>query len=111
MTTTPKVLIPPKLAEIAETTQYPLLPGDAVKTAIDKFTAVNTGAANATLTVYLIPGGGAAGPANAFRKTIAPGGSWPFPDIVGHVLEPGDVIATLASAAGISIRASGRQFT
>lgn len=115
MTTTPKVLIAPKLAEIAETLQYPLTAADSVKTAIDKFTAVNTGAANATLTVHLVPAGGAAGPANAFSKTLTAAGtsgaSWPFPDIVGHVLEAGDSISTIASAATISIRASGRQFT
>lgn len=111
MTTTPKVLIAPKLAEIAETLQYPLAATDSVKTAIDKFTAVNTGAANATLTVHLVPSGGAASVTNAFSKTLAPGASWPFPDVVGHVLEAGDSISTIASAATISIRASGRQFT
>lgn len=108
MTTTPKVLIQPKLAEIAETLQYT---SDNCKTAIDKLTAVNTGAANVTITVHLVPSGGAAGVANAFSKTLAAGASWPFPDVVGHVLETGDTISTIASAATISIRASGRQFT
>lgn len=111
MTTTPKALIQPKLAEIIETVQYPITAADGVKTAIDKFTAVNTGADNATITVHLVPKGGAAGPANAFSKTLPPGGSWPFPNIVGHVLEAGDFISTIASVATISIRASGRQFT
>jgi hypothetical protein len=111
MTTTPKVLIQPKLAEVTETVQYPTTPADAVKTAIDKFTATNTGGANATLTVHLVPSGGAAGAANAFTKTIAPGASWPFPELVGHVLEAGDAISTIASVATVSIRASGRQFT
>jgi hypothetical protein len=108
VTTIPKVLIQPKLAEAAETPQYT---SDGVKTTIDKFTAVNTGAANATLTVHLVPAGGATGLANAFSKTLTPGASWPFPDLVGHVLEAGDSISTIASVAGISIRSSGRQFT
>lgn len=108
MTTTPKVLIPPKLAETAETTQYT---SDNCKTAIDKFTAVNTGGANATLTVHLVPSGGAAAVSNAIAKTIAPGVTWAFPELVGHLLESGDVISTIASANTISIRASGRQFT
>lgn len=111
MTTTPRVLIQPKLAEITETTQYPLTAADSTKTAIDKLTAVNTGADNATITVHLVPKDGAAGPANAFSKMLPPSGSWPFPDVVGHVLEAGDSISTIASAATISIRASGRQFT
>lgn len=111
MTTTPKNLIPPKLAEAVETVQYPLTAADSVKTLIDKFTAVNTGATNATLTVHLIPPSGTAGPSNAYSKTIAPGGSWPFPDVVGHVLEAGGSISTIASAATISINASGRQIT
>ena len=108
MTTTPKTLIESKLAETAQTPQYT---SDNCRTAIDKFTAVNTGAANATLTVHLVPAGGAAADSNKFTKTIPPGGSWPFPDIVGHILESGDVISTISSAVGVSIRASGRQFT
>ena len=108
MTTTLKALIQAKFAETAETPQYQ---SENCKTSIDKFTAVNTTAANATLTVHLVPSGGAAGTNNAYSKTIPPGGSWPFPDLVGHVLEPGDTISTIASANGISIRASGRQFT
>lgn len=109
MTTTPAVLIKPKLAEATETQQYL---SDNCKTAIDKFTAVNTGASNATLTVHLVSSGGAAaGAVNAFSKTLAPGASWPFPDLVGHLLDLGDTISTIASAATISIRASGRQFT
>lgn len=111
MTTTPKTLIEGKLAETVETAQYPLTAAESVKTAIDKFTAVNTGAGTATLTVHLVPAGGTAGPANAFSKALPPGASWPFPDIVGHVLEAGDSISTIASATGISIRSSGRQFT
>ncbi len=108
MTTTLKNLIQSKFAEAVETVQYT---SENCKTSIDKFTAVNTGATNATLSVHLVPSGGTAGTANALSKTIPPGGSWPFPDLVGHVLESGDTISTIASAAGVSIRASGRQFT
>jgi hypothetical protein len=111
MTTTPKNLIPPKFAEDTETVQYPLTAADSVKTLIDKFTAVNTGGSNATLTVHLIPPSGTAGPTNAFSKIIAPGASWPFPDVVGHVLEAGGSISTIATAATISINVSGRQVT
>lgn len=113
MTTTPAVLIKPKLAEITETVQYT---SDNCKTAIDKFTAVNTGGSNATLTVHLVSAGGAAaGAVNAISKTLTPAGTpgaeWPFPLIVGHNMDAGDTISTIASANTISIRASGRQFT
>jgi hypothetical protein len=109
MTATPAVLIKPKLAETAETVQYT---SDNCKTTIDKFTAVNTGGANATLTVHLVSSGGAAaGVVNAFVKTLAPGASWPFPDLIGHIMEPGDTISTLDPSGAVAIRASGRQFT
>lgn len=113
MTTTPAVLIKPKMAETTETVQYT---SDNCTTAIDKFTAVNTGAANATITVHLVSNGGsAAGPVNAFSKVLTPtgtaGSEWPFPSLPGHIMESGDTISTIASAATVSIRASGRKFT
>lgn len=110
MTTTPAVLINSKFAEAAETEQYI---SKNCKTAIDKFTATNRGAAAATLTVRLIPAGGAAAESNAVSKTIQPGQTWSFPDsLVGHNMDPGDKISTVASdAEAIAIRASGRQFT
>ena len=109
MTTTIAALINAKFAEAAETPQYT---STNCKTAVDKFTATNISGANATLTVHIIPVGGAAGPSNAVIKTIAPGVTWTFPEIVGHSLESGDVLSTVASvASAIWIRASGRQFT
>lgn len=109
MTTTLKVLINAKLAEAVETTQYT---SANCKTAIDKFTATNTSAANASITVHMVPAGGAVATSNAITKTIPPGGTWTFPEIVGHSMEAGDVISTIASVPGaIWTRASGRQFT
>lgn len=109
MTTTTKVIIPPKLAEAVDTEQYK---SEDCITTIDKFTATNSGGSNVTLTVHLVPSGGASAAANAFAKTIAPGTTWPFPELVGHAMERGDTIRTTASAAGaVAIRASGRQIT
>lgn len=111
MTTTPKALIDAKFAEAAETVQYP---STDCKTSIDKFTATNVTAANATIAVRLVPAGGVAGPLNTitYTKTIAPGACHTFPELVGHILESGDSISTLAGTAdAIVIRASGRQFT
>lgn len=113
MTTTPRVLIESKFAEAAETTQYPLTQADSVRTAIDKFTAYNGGGSNAKLTVRLVPQAGTAGASNiTVVKTIAPGRTETFPEIVGHNLEAGDFVSTLCdTASAVVIRMSGRQFT
>lgn len=109
MTTTIKALIEAKFAETVETAQYP---SNDCKTAIDKLTVTNVSAANATITVHLVPAGGAAGTSNAIVKVIAPGATWTAPEIVGHNLEAGDAVSTIASVANaLWIRASGRQFT
>lgn len=112
MTTTPRALIETKYVETIETKQYPIAEADSVRTAIDKFTAYNAGGANATLTVRLVPQAGTAGAANAVVvKVIAPGRTETFPELVGHVLEPGDSISTLCTGTTVAVRASGRQFT
>jgi len=46
----------------------------------------------------------------SLSRVIAPNETYTFPELVGHVLESGSTISTLASAAAsISIRASGRE--
>lgn len=103
-----KVLIPAKMAEAAQTTQYAAI---NVRAIIDKFTATNTTAGALTLSVNLVTSAGAATADNTTvkTKTIAAGESYTFPEVVGHVLDAGGFISTLASATGISIRASGRE--
>lgn len=110
MTTTKKVLIESKFAEIVETAQYTAV---NCKAEIDKFTAVNVTGINATLTVKLVASGGTAGAVHELPPvTIAAGKSWPFPDAVGQVLESGGFISTIAgTASAISIRCSGREYT
>ncbi len=110
MTVTAKPLFNAKQAENVETTQYTTPAG--TRTIIDKFTGTNTTGAVASLTIKLIQSGGVAGAANVITsaKTVQPGESYTFPEIVGHVLNPGDFISTLCSAAtAITIRASGRE--
>lgn len=112
MTVTAKPLFEALQAANAETTQY-TAPG-GTRTIIDKFTGTNTSGAAANLTVKLIASGGAAGVANTIvqTKTLQPGETYTFPELVGHVLAAGGFISTLASAAGsITIRASGREIT
>jgi hypothetical protein len=106
-----KVLIPAKEAEGSQTAQYTAVNCRAV---IDKFTATNTSASNATLSVNLIPNAGAAGDDNLIvdANSIAPGQTYTFPELVGQVLDSGSFISTLASAANaLTIRSSGREIT
>lgn len=105
-----KSLFTPLQAALAETTQYTAPAG--TRTIIDKFTGTNTSGAVAALTVKLVPNGGAAAASNTIVsvKTLQPGECYTFPELVGHVLNPGDFLSTLASvAAAITMRASGRE--
>lgn len=109
MTVTVKVLIPAKIAEAAQTTQYT---ATGVTTIIDKFTATNYSASAATLSVNLVTAGDSAGNANLITKTktLQPAEVYTFPELVGQVLAPSGLISTLAgTATAINIRASGRE--
>jgi hypothetical protein len=111
MAVTPKVLIPPKQAEAAQTAQYT---ATAVKAIIDKFTVTNTSAGNVTISVNLVTVAGSAGADNLIidARTIAPDETYTCPELVGQVLEAGSFISTLASAAtSLTIRCSGREIT
>jgi hypothetical protein len=109
MTVTVKNIIPAKQAEASQTAQYT---ATGVKCIIDKFTVTNTSASSATLSVNLIPSGGTAGDGNLILKnrTISPQETYCCPELVGHVLESGSFISTLAgTASALTIRASGRE--
>lgn len=107
MAITASVLIPSKAAETAQTTQYT---STNCKTRVEKFTATNTGASTATISINLIPSGNTASASNLIvsAKAIAPGETYIFPEIVGHTLNVGEYISTITSATStITIKASG----
>jgi ATP adenylyltransferase/5',5'''-P-1,P-4-tetraphosphate phosphorylase II len=111
MTVTVKVLIPAKQAENVQTTQYT---ANNCKTIIDKFTATNTNAGNVSLSVNLVTNAGSPSADNLVidSRNIAPDETYTFPELVGHSLEAGGFISTIASAAtSLTIRASGREIT
>lgn len=111
MTVVAKPIIAAKYAENAQTTQYT---ATNCRTIIDKFTATNVSAANATLSINIVPTAGTAGNTNLVMKTraIAPGETYTCPEVVGHSLEPSGFISTIASAASaIVIRSSAREIT
>ncbi len=111
MTVTVKVLIPAKIAEATQTTQYT---ATGVTTLIDKFTATNYSALAATISVNLVTGADTSGNQNLIvkTKTLQAGETYTFPEIVGAALEAGGFISTLAgTASAINIRASGREIS
>ena len=111
MTVTVKAIVPAKIVENAQTTQYT---ATSVTTIIDKFTATNYGASAASLSVNLVTNGDTAGNQNLVTKTktLQPSEVYTFPELVGQVLNPGGFISTLASAATtINMRVSGREVT
>lgn len=106
-----RVLIPAKIAENTQTTQYT---ATGVTTIIDKFTATNYSAVVATISVNLVTALDGAGNQNLIVKTksLQPSETYTFPEIVGAALAPGGFISTLASAASsINIRSSGREIS
>lgn len=108
MTVSYAVLIAPKTAENAQTTQYT---STGVSTIIDKFTATNYSGSAATLSVNLVTSGGSAGNDNLIvkTKTLQAGETYNFPELVNHILAPGGFISTIAgTASAINIRSSGR---
>lgn len=111
MTVTVKNIVPAKIVENVQTTQYT---ATGVTTIIDKFTATNYGAVAASLSVNLVTNADAAGNQNLITKvkTLQPAETYTFPELVGQVLNPGAFISTLASAAStINMRVSGREVT
>lgn len=111
MTVTTTNIIPAKLAENAQTTQYT---SNDAKTIIDTFTGTNNSGSNATLSINLVTVGDVAGSDNVIviTRAIAPGECYRFDEIIGQTLENGDFISTIASAASaIVIRSSGRVIT
>jgi hypothetical protein len=111
MTVTVRVLIPSKIAEATQVTQYT---ANNVTTIIDKFTATNYSATAATISVNLVTVAGSAGDANLIvkTKTLQPTETYTFPEIVGAALRAGDFISTIAgTATSINIRANGREIT
>ena len=111
MTVTVRVLIPAKIAQATQATQYTAV---GVNTIIDKFTATNYSAVAATISVNLVTAAGTANDANLITKTktLQPAEVYTFPELVGQVLSPGAFISTIAgTATAINIRASGREIS
>lgn len=111
MTVTATALIESKTIPASQQTQYT---STNLVTIVDKFTATNYGGAVATINVNLVQNSGSASSSNLVisSRRLQPNETYTFPEIVGHVLNIGDFISTLAGTANsINIRASGRQIS
>ncbi len=105
MTTTVAVLLEGTFA----TATGAVYSSDGCVTAVDKLTATNESEAIATITVQLVSPDGATA---SYSKSLQPGATWPFPEVVGHILAAGGKLAMVCpTASAIRVRASGRQFT
>lgn len=111
MAVTVKTLIPSKQMEATQTSQYTAA---AVRAIIDKATVTNTDTVNRSFSVNLIQSGGSASNANLIidDRAVVPGETYTCPELVGHELDPGAFISTIASAAtALTLRVSGREIT
>jgi len=111
MSVTVKNLVPGKIVEDTQTTQYTATNVTAI---IDKFTATNYSASAATISINLVTVAGTAGNQNLITKTrtLQPAEVYTFPELVGQVLNPGDFISTIAGTSGaVNIRINGREVT
>jgi hypothetical protein len=113
MTVTARNLIPAKLIEDSQTTQY-VVSTNTTATIIDKFTATNISGGSATISVNLVTGSDTPGNQNLITKTksLVASEVYTFPELVGQILPTSSFISTIASASTvINIRVSGREIT
>lgn len=107
-TVTAKNLVASKFLENAQATQYT---ASNVKALIDKCTVTNITGSAATFSLNLITTG-AAGDSNLIIKnlSVAAGQTYLCSEVVGHILESGGSISTIAGTANALVfRVSGRE--
>jgi hypothetical protein len=113
MTVTARNLVPAKLVEDTQTTQY-IVGSNVTATIIDKFTATNISGSTATISVNLVTGSDTPGDRNLITKTkiLTASEVYTFPELVGQIMPSTSYISTIASAASaINMRVSGREVT
>lgn len=91
------------------TTQGVAVPGLTTRM-LKAATITNTTAAVIPATVNLVPSGGAAGPGNAFisARPIAPGESYPCPELINQGLNAGGTVQALG--AGLTFAYTATDF-
>ena len=110
MTVTVQAIISKEIENV-QTTQYT---STSARTILDKFTVTNNDSVARTFSVNLVTVGGTAGNDNLIidTKTVQPDETYLCPEMIGQVLNPGDFISTIASAANaLTTRVSARVVT
>jgi hypothetical protein len=106
-----KVIVPAKIVENTQTTQYT---ATNVTTEIGAIEVTNYSGGAVTISINLVTSGDTPGNQNLAikAKSIAAGATYTFPELWGQYLMNGDYISTIASAAtSLNIRISAREFT
>jgi hypothetical protein len=109
MSVTAKALIQAKFASSTQTTEYT---AGTLHTIIDKFTITNTDATAKTISINIVASGGSVATSNKIVSSlsIAAGVTYVSSEMANQVLNNGDFISVIASAASlVVIRASGRE--
>lgn len=111
MSFTTKVLVPPLLLQATQTPQYT---ATSVRAVIFKATVTNIDTVARSFSVNLVQSGGSPGSSNLVidNRTVQPDETYMCPELVGHALDPGGSISTIASAGGALVfRVSGPEIT
>jgi len=110
VTVVAKALVDPLQLTTSDVTQYTA--AVSTRAIIDKMTVTNTTGAAATLTVNLVKAAGAVSASNTIisAQSVAAGTTYVCPEVVGHILNPGDFISAKAgTATALTFRVSGRE--
>jgi len=97
---------------IADTTLYTCPANTRVR--IVAGTVTNDAAVAKWISFHRVPSGGAVGDANIIinSKVIGDKESYTLPEVVGHILEPGDIISSITeTAATLTVHLSGIAIT
>jgi len=106
-----KTLVESVAIDSALTTHYTV---PVTATIVDKCTAINHDLVPRTISVFLMPAGVPAANSNlaAKDKILQPSEAYTFPEVVGHILNTGDAIATLCDGSFVvNFRVSGREIS
>lgn len=111
MAVTPVNFVAPQQIANSATTYYT---STSIKSRIDALSVANPTAGAVTVTIYIVPSGGAVGDSTTLVKTrsIAAGETWTGLGVVGQIMPADSTLRAVASAAtSLTLMASGVQIS
>lgn len=95
-------------AQYLTSTTAPYYTSASIKTRIDKATLSNQDTSNHTVSAYLTPSGQNVSSASLIipRRSIAAGTVYHCPELVGHVMAPGDALSLVCDANTVVVFAA-----